>query len=368
MNESGDTAVKLTDYPKRITGCSFVVPARNEELHLDACLKSLKAQSHNSDDLLDYQLIVVDNASTDQTVRIASRHDAMIVSVPPGNPGRARNAGVKHAIHEYIAFIDADCVLPKNWFLNTRNTLNEPEVVAVGCPQARAPRDASWVERVWVNTIIPTEPTNTKPVTWLPSFNLLMKRANFLAIGGFDESLETCEDSDLSYRLGHTGKLICNSETPVRHLGESRTLPEFFQREMWRSRGNLSSARKRGTMHKEFLSLFAPLCYAFTVSILFLSSLLAVTTPILSAEAVIPALLCVFFIPVGIAFIKGGANDCLLRSALIVTYLFARAFGLIISGRRVERKKLAPEQHNSRQLLEDSSTIDQYSRINENQR
>ncbi|MDB4540226.1 glycosyltransferase [bacterium] len=319
-------------------GCSFVIPARNEELHLDACLRSLKGQSTISENPLKLQLIVVDNASTDRTVEIASQHEATIVNVPPGNPGRARNAGVKHACHEYIAFIDADCVLPENWFVSTRNTLKQPQVVAVGCPQAGTPRDAPWVERVWVNTIIPAASANTKRVTWLPAFNLLLKRADFLAVGGFDESLETCEDSDLSYRLGQTGKLVCNAATPVRHLGESRTLAEFFQREMWRSRGNLASARKRGTLHKEFFSLFAPIFFTCVAITLPFATILAVTTSTLAIEAVVAAWLCTLCIPMGISFKKGGTKEWLQRCVLIAVYLLARGAGLLVSGNRVERR------------------------------
>ena len=338
MTDSSDETLKTADSQTSIPGCSFVIPARNEELHLDACLRSLRAQSTISENPLEIQLILVDNASTDRTVEIASLHQANIVNVQPGNPGRARNAGVKQACHEHIAFIDADCVLPENWFLNTLNTLEEPDVIAVGCPQARTPRNAPWVERVWVNTIIPKKSASTKTVTWLPAFNLLLKRADFLSIGGFDESLETCEDSDLSYRLGQTGKLICNSETPVRHLGESRTLVEFFRREMWRSRGNLASASKRGTMHKEIFSLFAPLVFTCVAITLLLASLLASTTHTLSVATVFPVLLCTLCVPVGISFKKGGRDEWLQRSILIATYLFARGAGLLVSGHRVERR------------------------------
>ncbi len=339
MTASRDNTKSLADSEMGITGCSFVIPARNEELHLDACLTSLESQAiNNFGNLLSIQLIVVDNASKDRTVEIARQHDATIVNVPPGNPGRARNAGARQACHEYIAFIDADCVLPTNWLVNTRNTLQEPQVVAVGCPQASTPQDAPWVERVWVNTIVPRESVNTRRVTWLPSFNLLLKREDFFSIGGFDESLETCEDSDLSYRLGQTGKLICNSDTPVRHLGESRTLAEFFQREMWRSRGNLASARKRGTMQKEFLSLFAPLFLTCVAIALLIATVLAVTTSTLRLDAMLAAWLSALCIPMGISLKMGGTNEWFQRCVLITTYLLARGVGLLASGHRVERR------------------------------
>ena len=329
------------DTPDAGHSCSFIIPARNEESHILACMRSLQSQQTRNTKALNIQLIVVDNTSTDKTAEIAAQCGAKVINVPPGNPGRARNAGVKQSASEYIAFIDADCVLPDNWLLNSIDTLIKPQVVAVGSPQAPAPHDAGWVERVWVNTIIPEESTEWKPVDWLPSFNLLLRRSDFVSAGGFDESLQTCEDSDLSYRLGKRGKLVLNHVTPVRHLGESKTLLEFFRREMWRSRGNLSSALKRGTVREEFTSLFIPFSFALTFSAVLISLLLTLLLQLPIVKFLTPVGLGLILGPLVVSIAKKGVNDCIPRAVLIATYLLARGTGLVVPARRVERRSKA---------------------------
>ena len=322
----------------------FVVPARNEAKHIQRCLESIESLKFETFDNARIKMTVVDNASTDETIEIAEAFGAKIVSVLPGNPGRARNAGVSNTDATFIAFIDADCILPNDWLNHCLQHLMNNEVAAAGAPQALAPDTATWVERVWVEMIVSKSNEKWTSVSWLPAFNVLLRRIDFETIGGFDETLQTCEDSDLSFRLSSRGELRCDHRVPVRHLGESKSLGEFFRREMWRSRGNFRSAWKRGSFRQEFISLFVPVGYLCLLLITLITLLIDFPDdqwirflPLLTAGLLLT-------IPVAIACSKRGISNLAPRSSLIATYLIARGLGPLVPAARVERKKSSTQK------------------------
>ncbi len=107
---------------------SIVVPARNEELLLDACLASLRQQSYDGD----YEIIVVDNGSTDRTPEIARAHGVRLVRCERAGVLFARRAGAMAAQGEVIAQADADTVYPRDWLARVALELTaHTEVVAV---------------------------------------------------------------------------------------------------------------------------------------------------------------------------------------------------------------------------------------------
>src|SRR4051794_30907167 len=84
---------------------SFIVPAHNEELELPATLDAI----HDAvTDAGPYEIIVVDDASTDATSEIASRVSAQVIQIDRRQIAAARNTGAKAARGEYLFFVDAD--------------------------------------------------------------------------------------------------------------------------------------------------------------------------------------------------------------------------------------------------------------------
>jgi glycosyltransferase involved in cell wall biosynthesis len=85
---------------------SVVVPARNEEDHITRLLKSVNKSERD-----DYEIVVVDGGSTDETREIAWEHGARVIEGPQKGTAVARNVGWREAEGECIYFLDAD------WFL-----------------------------------------------------------------------------------------------------------------------------------------------------------------------------------------------------------------------------------------------------------
>src|SRR5258705_14016260 len=88
---------------------SFIVPAYNEERLLEATLAALHAAGRAVGEL--YELVVVDDASTDRTALIAQRHGALLVSVTHRQIAATRNSGAREANGELFIFVDADTIV-----------------------------------------------------------------------------------------------------------------------------------------------------------------------------------------------------------------------------------------------------------------
>ncbi len=89
---------------------SVIVTTRNEERNIENCLKSIKSQTFPQEKI---EIIVVDNNSTDRTVKIAKRYTDKIYNIGPERSAQL-NFGVKLAKGTYILFPDADMILSEN--------------------------------------------------------------------------------------------------------------------------------------------------------------------------------------------------------------------------------------------------------------
>lgn len=120
---------------------SIIVPFFNSERHLGSCIESLLGQ-------LDvgglFEIILVDNGSTDTSASIAAGFGSVIVLEEPV-PGAyaARNTGIRRARAPLIAFTDADCVVAPDWLCSIRNGMRDPDT-AVLLGHVAYPSDASW--------------------------------------------------------------------------------------------------------------------------------------------------------------------------------------------------------------------------------
>jgi glycosyltransferase involved in cell wall biosynthesis len=318
---------------------SFVIPALNEERHLPACLRSVAALDRPPG--VEVEVIVVDNKSTDRTPELARAAGAEVLTVDPGRVSRARNAGTQASAGDLLGFIDADCELSPDWLTRCVGHLANPKVLAVGTRMAPPAPGAPWVETTWFALAHGQPASDVERVEWLASFNLLVRREAFEAVGGFDEALITCEDSDLGYKLSARGALVRDHVARTAHHGESKTLRQFFRREAWRARGNLPSLLKRKLVLGELPSLVLPPAFALAwvvgaalliAGLLSLGVLAWVGAALLAGAALLPvaALLRKGILPTRPSLFARGW-------VLMTVYLFARAVGTVMPLGRVAR-------------------------------
>ena len=109
---------------------SVIIPAFNEEKYLPYCLKALKNQI-----LKPYEIIVIDNNSTDNTYQIAKKFNVKVIREKRKGTTFARNTGFNKAQSKIIARIDADTRPPEDWLLNILNHFKKnPKTEAITGP------------------------------------------------------------------------------------------------------------------------------------------------------------------------------------------------------------------------------------------
>ncbi|MDD3471287.1 MAG: TIGR04283 family arsenosugar biosynthesis glycosyltransferase [Syntrophaceae bacterium] len=100
---------------------SVIIPTLNEEPNLEVCINALGS-------MRDFELIVVDGGSRDDTVTIAKKMDAQVFTTSPCRASQM-NLGARMASGEILVFLHADTLLPDNWIQIVRKTLVPPNVI-----------------------------------------------------------------------------------------------------------------------------------------------------------------------------------------------------------------------------------------------
>jgi glycosyltransferase involved in cell wall biosynthesis len=295
-----------------------IVPAFNEESYIGACLESLLQQDYPRHL---YHIVVVDNGSKDNTMKIARSFDVDVRENREGRVGAVRNFGVSISSGKIIAFIDADCVAPVHWISEGVKMVGAAGVGAVGGIYLLR-ENPSWIERGWVlNT-----PIERSEVTTLVGGSMFIPRDLFNRVGGFDETINAGEDTKLSHEIRKLGfKLLMFRQLAVVHLGYPSTALGFMSRQFWHASSFFRS--KNGWLDRTFL-----LTLMYSLSIVIVPVLLAfgqfrVAIPIL--VAIILGVLA--FTIRRILFAKAfGSGVIRLVSAAIIDHLYflARSAGM----------------------------------------
>jgi len=339
MNHVSRTHEKETEKYSSSVTVSFIIPALNEEKLIGSCLESIK-KLNLPGMVSTFEIIVVDNQSTDDTAEISTAHGAKVVACPRGNVSLARNMGARLAKGDWLAFVDADCCLDADWLVHCAANLAGKETVATGCQILPPAETKGWVTRTLGSLSqidASSEPTATR---WLPTAGLLLEKEHFDSIGGFNEQLVTCEDSDLGYRLSERGQLVFVPAATLVHHGESTSIGEILRREAWRTRGNFKLAMSRPRDLQNWLSFFVPVVFVMT---LIVGTGLAMTLFLFKTSVLYPMGLWLLgtMIPAALVVRKLrtrlSASNFFQQWTVMAAFLFGRAIGLVWGFPRVER-------------------------------
>lgn len=224
----------MTDSAKSIE-ISVVIPAFNEEKYLPACLQSLNNQDFN----LPFEVIVVDNGSSDRTAAVASEFGAIVISEPHRGITWARQRGLEVAKGEIIACVDADTFVAPNWLSQIYSSLHYDEEVVGVTGRIFYTRGTTWKG-------------NLPAIFWGPMFlsdvafrflfrkpgalwggNFAVRKRALLEVGGFNKDIEFYgEDMELSLRLAKMGKIRYNFKQ-IAHTSPRRYEHQPPLRTLW---------------------------------------------------------------------------------------------------------------------------------------
>jgi len=205
---------------------SVISPAFNVERTVGDTVRSLLSQDYPADRL---QIIVVDNASTDNTATILApcAHRITVIREPRRGRAQARNAGLRIARNPVVAFIDADCTAAPDWLSHLVPRLEDPSVgVAGGKILAARPCNAIEEFGEWLHDHARSIETFKPPYAITP--NWASRREVLEQLGGFDEQLRRTEDADLSYRMLEAGYRIVYEERAVVYQRNKSTRRALF--------------------------------------------------------------------------------------------------------------------------------------------
>jgi cellulose synthase/poly-beta-1,6-N-acetylglucosamine synthase-like glycosyltransferase len=202
------------------------------------------------------QIWLVDNGSTDGSYELLIDQfgdRARVLRLMSGTIAAVRNFGAKHGDAPIISFIDCDCVVPADYFEQLDAVMAQTRAQGTGCT-VMLPPNPTWVEAVWNHM---HDDGGEGPREWINAANFAVRRGIFERIGGFSETLETDEDTEICFRIRRAGgTLISDRRLAVAHLDNAKTLPEFFRKERWRAMGMFSTA-SAGSIDKVTVMMIA---------------------------------------------------------------------------------------------------------------
>lgn len=205
---------------------SVILPVFNEERYLKKTLEYLRGNDYPEDR---FEIVVVDNGSTDASFEIAQQYADRAVRLVDVNVGAVRNHGVEISRGDYIAFLDSDCLVPTDWIRKGVTRLNrQPSPILGGTLYLRD--DPAWIEKYW---LLDSQGCEVSQRDLLGSC-IFIDRKSFLEVGGFNTHVTSGEDTMLSRALkAHGREVVIDRELGVIHLGNPRTVIEFVGRQAW---------------------------------------------------------------------------------------------------------------------------------------
>jgi glycosyltransferase involved in cell wall biosynthesis len=182
---------------------SVIVPCYDSAAYIGQTLESIFAQSYRP-----IEVIVIDDGSKDNTASIVRQYSSSLRYYRQSNQGvsMARNAGIRLAQGEYLAFIDSDDLWQMTKLEVQVDVLDKhPEVVLVYCLCSNFTDDISG-ERSSILSL-PSGLITEKLIldNFVPCSTVVVRRSSIEDVGEFDASLRTCEDWDMWLRLSERG-------------------------------------------------------------------------------------------------------------------------------------------------------------------
>jgi glycosyltransferase involved in cell wall biosynthesis len=210
-NASKDATSSLHNSPIKL---SFIIPAYNEERYILDCLRSI--YSHG--DLPPFEVIVVDNGSTDRTVELVRNTFPTAIVVlehDQKGPAAARNAGAKVARGKLFAFIDADCRLPASWWSNVQKAFSQENAMLIFGPYRYYEAKTFWKKAMFHMANVWFVQLGFRLGLLFgkggPGFggNTVVRQEAFQMVGGFDDRFAFYgEDVDFVKKVSSRGKVV----------------------------------------------------------------------------------------------------------------------------------------------------------------
>jgi len=193
---------------------SIIIRTKNEERWISACLESVFSQEYD-----DFEVIVVDNRSSDKTLEKIRRHEsiASLLSIDDYLPGKALNAGIRASTGKYIVCLSGHCIPVNNaWLGNLVKNIRSPKVAGVYGKQQPLSYSSDFDKRDLLITFGPDRKVQIKD-SFFHNANSIIRKDIWEGIP-FDEETTNIEDRIWAKKVLERGyKIIYEPEASVYH-------------------------------------------------------------------------------------------------------------------------------------------------------
>ena len=311
---------------------SVIIPAYNAGKTLPDTLVALKDQSVSNGE---YEVIVVDDGSTDDTAALARCFGVNCISQPNRGPATARNQGVRVARGEIILFTDADCVPDRDWIRQMTLPFRSERTVGVkGAYRTRQPEFAARFAQAEFEDRYDLL-RKVAAIDMVDTYSAAFRRGVFIKIGMFDESFPVAnnEDTELSYRLCAAGYLLEFNPAAVVYHRHPNSFTKYLKLKY--KRGYWRMVVYRNYPGKAFKDTYTPVVIKLQTLTAALLLPVALTSLVFPMLLTVTAWLCLGVMASSVAFsIKTFKKDPvigLISPVVVLGRAIAFAFGIIFS-------------------------------------
>jgi glycosyltransferase involved in cell wall biosynthesis len=262
-----------------------------------------------------YEILVIDNSSTDNSSCIAKNAGAIVIDSSAKTVAKVRNEGVESSKGDLLVFLDADVSLSDPWGITLADIVADCllESESLWGSHCKVPQSVSNPLFSWY-LAIEKDARNTH----LGSGHMIVLRGFFYSLGMFNETMKTGEDYEFCNRLvSNGGKIVINRNLVAEHSGYPQSIMEFIKREVWHGAGDSSTFHSLVNSKVAIYSLIFLILHLIIVLALVNSKLLVASIAFLLLIAQV-----IFFVTIKFGF--SGIKSMTFMSVSAYFYLLGR--------------------------------------------
>ena len=193
---------------------SVIIPTKNSERTIRTCLESVRAQTYRN-----FEIVVVDNFSTDSTTRIAKEYADVVLLAGPERTSQVKQ-GAANSKGDFIYKIDSDFVLEPSVLEKAVKVALDEQAVGVIIPNLSYPKISFWSEVRFFERLSYVGSKQIEAARFI-------RRDAYDRVGGHDGTLVAYEEHDLHNRVSRLGKIVRIEDASEWHLGEPKHLADI---------------------------------------------------------------------------------------------------------------------------------------------
>ena len=333
---------------------SVIIITRNEEDVIGECIASVLSAlefAKKQNIISSYEVIMVDSASDDDTINIARKYPIKVIQLDPSWPlsaGAGMYTGVLHSNGIFLAKVDGDTIVCKDWFANALPCLQKNDIAAVTGIYIEEIDKSSMIGSAYLEASKHQPPGEVNVIA-----TGIFKKSILLEAGSFNPFLKAAEDRDLSWKIYELGyKLIRLPFFEIRHYlgGESKNITyiEYLKKMFMYSVGEGHAARysiKNRKIFKKYVFRYATVHFAQIYILIFLwfnllnSNYLFLTGLTNSKVILILDFIIFSFVLFVITVrLKGEKSEGFLLSFQAIPYIIVRDIGFVFGMMKSPKK------------------------------